>query len=160
MNMTKIETTQPLPTPSLIEAMAIAALPEIEWKQDDDLCDCTYQRIGSWTNPYLAETLEVRMCCIWKELYRQFPQFVREVPAFWDYNKNEWVTEPIEWNGEQDMPRAMWHRQLSRMTGLDLNTVRSMNTTPPQGKPRGLPQPKPVILLRWSGEWIPVELGS
>jgi hypothetical protein len=144
-------------SPAVIEALAIAELPDVQWKMHDDLCDCVYQRIGQWTNPYLAETLEVRMCCIWADLYKQYPQFVRTIPAFWDYNKEEWVTQPMQWNGEDDMPASVWHRQLARVLGISVDEARAMNLPAPEGEPR---QPKPQMLLKWGGEWLPVELGA
>lgn len=143
-------------SPAVIEALSLGMLPDVQWKPQDDLCDCTYQRIGMWTNPYLAETLEVRMCCIWAKLYAQYPEFVRLVPAFWDYNQEQWVTEPAEWNGEDDMPQAIYNRQVARQTGKSLAEVREMGLLAPKGKPR---QEKPIVLLPWSGEWVPVELG-
>jgi hypothetical protein len=143
-------------SPAVIEALSVGMLPDVQWKMHDDLCDCTYQRIGMWTNPYLADTLEVRMCCIWAEIYKAFPQFVRQVPAFWDYNTEEWVTEPAEWNGEDDMEVSMWHRQLARQTGKSLAEVREMGIEPPKGHKK---QAKPVFLLPWSGEYVAVELG-
>ena len=81
---------------------AMGMLPETFWETNDDACDCTYQRIGMWTNPYLAETLEVRMCCIWSKLYELFPQYVRTTPAFLNHNTGEWETEPREWDGEDE----------------------------------------------------------
>ena len=144
-------------SPAIVEALAISELPDVQWKMHDDLCDCTYQRIGMWTNPYLAETLEVRMCCIWAELYKQYPQFVRTIPAFWNYNSEEWETEPRAWDGETDMPASMWHRQLARKMGIAIADAREMATQPPKGQPR---QAKPNFLLPWSGEWLPVELGA
>lgn len=152
-------TTEQL-SPAVVQALSIGALPDIQWKMHDDLCDCVYQRIGMWTNPYLAETLEVRMCCIWNELYKQYPQFVREVPAFWDYNAEEWVTEPAEWNGEEDMPVSMWNRQVARKFNISVDEARRLNLPAPQGKPRDLPQSKPQMLLKWGNEWLVVELGS
>jgi len=146
-------------SPAVVEALSIGNLPDIQWKMHDDLCDCTYQRIGMWTNPYLAETLEVRMCCIWNELYKQFPQYVRSVPAFWDYNAEQWVTEPAEWNGEEDMPQSMWHRQLARKLGISLEAARMLNIPAPQGQKLPQRTPKPQMLLSFGGEWIPVELG-
>ena len=144
-------------TPALVEALAISELPDIQWKMHDDLCDCVFQRIGMWTNPILAETLEVRMCCIWAELYKSFPDFVRLVPAFWDYNNDEWVTEPMEWNGETDMPESLWHRQVARKQGITVSEARTLNLPAPKGKP--LPQ-KPLFYLPWSGDYLPVELGA
>ncbi len=144
-------------SPAVIEALSVGMLPDVQWKAHDDLCDCTYQRIGMWTNPYLAETLEVRMCCIWAELYKLYPQHVREVPAFWDYNAEKWVTEPAEWNGEEDMPQSLYNRQVARQTGKSLSEVREMGISAPKGKTKAQ---KPVFLLPWSGEWVPVELGA
>ena len=151
-------TTQtPELSPAIIQALSIGMLPDVQWKVHDDLCDCVYQRIGMWTNPYLAETLEVRMCCIWAKIYELFPEYVRNVPAFWDYNADEWVTEPAEWNGEDDMPAAIWHRQIARKQDISVAEARALNLPAPKGKRRGI---KPVFLLPWSGEWVPVELGS
>jgi hypothetical protein len=123
----------------------IEGLSTEQWTHEDDLCDCTFQRIGYWYNPYIGESLEVRMCCIWKELYKQFPEFVRT-------SKHE----PAEWNGEADMPRSVWHRQLANSTGVSITEAREMNIEAPKGKPR---QAKPRMLLQWSGEWIEVTLG-
>lgn len=128
-------------SPAVVQALAVGSLPDIQWQVGDDLCDCTFQRVGWWTNPYLAETLEVRMCCIWAELYKQFPDLVRTIPAFWNYNQNEWVTETQDWNGETQMPRALWYRQLARQQGRPLPEIRAeyQNQEPPQGRPLILP---------------------
>ena len=101
----------------MLEALLLTGeIPEIRWEHGDDLCDCTFQRIGYWTNPYLARTTEIRICCVWKVMVEQNPEIaalVREIPAFDDYNKDRWVTEPAPWDSEDgDMPRALWHRQL------------------------------------------------
>ena len=120
---------------------ALGVLPETFWDAQDDLCDCTYQRIGMWTNPYLAETLEVRMCCIWKELYKLFPEHVRVTPAFLDGNADEWVTEPAEWNGEADMPRSIWYRQLARRQGRSVTDIRNEYRDRDAERPRGIPRP-------------------
>lgn len=113
-------------------------LPEVFWDVNDDACDCVYQRIGMWTNPYLAETLEVRWCCIWAELYKLFPQHVRTTAAFKDYNNGVWVPEPMEWNGETEMPAAIWYRQLARKQGISVAEARTRfaGRVPPQGVPR------------------------
>ncbi len=149
-------TTQTELSPAIVQALALGSLPDIQWKQNDDLCDCVYQRVGMYTNPYLAETLEIRMCCIWEEIYKVFPEHVRLVPAFWNYNTDEWVTEPMEWNGEDDMPVSIWHRQLARQRGISVAEARSLNLPAPKGQLR---QPKPTIFLKWSGEWIEAKLG-
>lgn len=144
-------------SPAVVQALSIGMLPDVQWKPQDDLCDCTYQRIGMWTNPYLAETLEVRMCCIWAKLYEQYPEYVRTIPAFWDYNQEGWVTEPAEWNGEEDMPSAIWHRQVARKFGISVSEARALNLPTPKGRPI---EAKPVLFLPWAGDWIPAELGA
>ena len=123
---------------------AMGVLPESFYDINDDACDCTFVRIGMWTNPYLGETLEVRMCCIWAELYKFFPQFVRVTAAFKDYNNDVWQPEVMEWNGETDMPANLWYRQLARKHG---GTVAEMRTRyagmePPRGVPLARPEPQ------------------
>lgn len=115
------------------------------WNVNDDLCDCTYQRIGYWNNPYIGETLEVRLCCVWAELEKQWPQFFRRTQI-----------EPAKWNGEADMPRSIYHRQLAKLNGMSVSEAREMGLDPPQGRPR---QPKPLFYLPWSGEYLEVTLG-
>jgi hypothetical protein len=115
-------------------------IPEIQWVHGDDLCNCTFQRIGEWTNPYLARTLRVRMCCIWADLYRQYPEFVQEIPAYYDENRDLFETESMEWNVEDaDMPVHLWHRQIATLTGLSLPEVRDKfaGVPPPDAVPEG-----------------------
>ena len=121
---------------------ALEHLPEDTWEVDDDACDCTYQRIGMWANPYIAETLEVRMCCIWKEIYALFPDKVRTIPGYRDA-AGEWVTEPAEWDGESDMPAAIWYRQLARKQGRRVADVRAEYRMRDAERPRGTPRPAP-----------------
>lgn len=121
--------------------------PEEFWDVQDDKCDCTYQRIGMWTNPYLAETLEVRMCCIWAELYKLFPDKVRVTPAFLDYNRNEWSPELREWDGEGDMPESMWFRQLAKKHGKTVSEIRQEYKERMDEKPKGVKRrPQPLRL--------------
>ena len=111
-------------------------IPEVRWRHGDDLCDCTFQRIGFWTNPYLARTLEIRLCCMWKKLDEQYPGLMREIPAFTDYNNGDrYVEEPTLWNGESDMPVALWHRQIAVLTGMSLSDIREKfaGQEPPKG---------------------------
>ncbi len=35
-----------------------------------------------------------------------------------------WVDGPLDWNGEDDMPRHLWHRQVAILTGLSLDETR------------------------------------
>ncbi len=129
------------------------------WDCQDDGCDCIYQRIGMWTNPYLAETLEVRMCCIWADLYKQYPQFVRVTPAYKDGNKREWVTEPTEWSGESDMPKSLWYRQLSRQQNRSVEDIRVEYAEKDELRPRGKPKREPMpLFVRVEGEWVAINL--
>ena len=112
----------------LLHADVLAAMgnvPEVHWLQGDDLCDCTFQRVGEWTNPYLGKTLRVRLCCIWGELYKQYPQFVQDIDAYYDLNRHEWVPEQREWDStDSDMPLALWYRQEAIREGKPLQDVR------------------------------------
>jgi len=102
-------------------------IPEEKWFHGDDLCDCTFQRMGYWTNAHLARTVRVRVCCIWAKLYAQFPELVQEIPAWFDDNEKQYKIEPLPWNSEdEDMPAALWHRQLAVETGLALWQVRQL----------------------------------
>ena len=136
-------------SPGVIEALTIGSLPDVQWKHEDDLCDCTFQRIGMWKNPYLAETLEIRLCCVWEELAKQYPEFVRTVPGYWNDNERKWETKPWEWNGESEMPKAIWYRQLARSQGRPLAEIRaeyaSQDDLRPKGKP--LQESIPFIVL-------------
>ena len=121
---------------------ALGILPEDSWEIDDDRCDCTFQRIGMWTSPYLNTTLQVRACCIWKELYKLFPNFVREVPAFLDYNNgDQWKPEAMEWQAETDMPKSLWYRQLARQTGRSVADIRAEYRGRDDERPKGVVRP-------------------
>lgn len=110
-------------------------IPEVRWTNQDDLCDCTFQRIGEWTNPYLGSTLRVRFCCVWEEFQRQWPQHFEVIDAGYDHNTGEYVREPMEWNGEADMPRSFWYRQIQKITGQSLDRIRAQygDQEPPKG---------------------------
>ena len=116
------------------------------WETGDDLCDCTFQRVGRWTNPYLAQTRHVRLCCIEAELEKQFPQFVQVFDAYQDPNTDELIDEPMMWNGEFDMPKDIWHRQLARIRGEDLELVREKFAG--LEPPKGVPQPEVEQLVQ------------
>ena len=120
--------TEVLPGQDILGLLMTSGMPEIEWQHEDDLCDCVFQRVGFWTNPYIARTLEVRMCCIWADIYKQYPQFVREIPASANYNNDDvYEVKPVEWDSEgSDMPRAIWYRQLAVQHSLPLSAIRVM----------------------------------
>ena len=129
---------------ALEQALAIINAQET-WDAEDDLCDCTYQRIGYWNNPYIGETLEVRFCCVWAEFEKQYPQFFRRTQI-----------EPAAWNGESDMPKSIWHRQIAAFEGISLEGARSIAGEAPKGKPHA---PKPILWLPAGGEYYEVRLG-
>ena len=128
-------------SPALIEALAIAGLPDVQWQHDDDLCDCVFQRIGMWKNPYLATQHEIRLCCVWAELGKQYPDFVRTIPGYFNENTKEWETEPYAWNGEADMPKAIWYRSLARQQGRTVGDIRAEYAEKDELRPRGVPRP-------------------
>ena len=121
------------------EAIAYETLPDIHWIYGDDLCDCTFQRIGDWTNPYLGQTLRVRLCCIWAELRKMFPQFVQVIPASFDSNRNQWVVGTLPWDSEEiDMPLPIWYRQIAEQTGRSLASVREEYSKRTEERPKKL----------------------
>lgn len=140
-------TTETTLSPAVIEALSIGNLPEIEWNDQDDLCDCLYQRVGWWKNVYLAETLEIRFCCIWEEFYKQFPQHVRKIPGYWNPNTKEWLTEPQEWNGETEMPKAIWYRHLARKFGRPLADIRAEYQDKDELRPKGEKREEPLPFI-------------
>ena len=118
---------------------ALSSTPDVHWIHGDDLCSCTFQRIGEWTNPYLAQTLRVRLCCIWAEIYKQYPQFVQEINASYDSNRHEYVSEPQPWDSPgSDMPTALWYRQLARLEGRSLDQVRAEYSQRQDERPRAV----------------------
>lgn len=130
-------------TPSVVRdvlaAVSVASIPDVTWILGDDLCDCTFQRIGEWTNPYIARTLRVRFCCIWTELYKQYPQFVQDIPGYYDENRHRFVTEPRAWDSEEmAMPLYLWHRQLASLTGQSVGTIRDLLKDSAHERPQAL----------------------
>ena len=100
-----------------------------EWKHGDDLCDCTFQRIGEWSNPYLGTVHQVRFCCAWARLREMWPDLFRETQG-----------EQMAWNGEDAMPRALWHRQVALAMGIDVPEARTLLAD--REPPRGIRRPK------------------
>lgn len=124
----------------VLAALSAATIPDTLWIVGDDLCDCTFQRIAEWTNPYIGATKRVRLCCIWAELERAYPQHVQEIPAYYDENRHRYVTEPRAWDSEEmPMPVSFWHRQLARQTGKTLAQIREEYA----GREHERPQPVP-----------------
>lgn len=113
----------------MLDLLMVESIPEMRWEHGDDLCDCTFQRIGWWTNPYLGKTLQYRWCCVWKALVEKNPELaelVQVIPAFDNYNTGEWESGPREWDStEGDMPRALWYRQIQTKTGESLDEIRA-----------------------------------
>ena len=135
-------TTATLDPVEIVQSLGL--IPETFWNHEDDACDCTFQRIGMWKNPYLGETLEVRMCCIWAELYKLFPQHVRVTPAYLVDDK-EWDTRVWDWDGEADMPEAIWYRHYARKHGVTVAEARKVAGRPPKGIPRPVVEQEPTI---------------
>jgi len=106
------------------KALALEMLPD-QWLVGDDKCDCTFQRIGEWGNPYIGKSLQVRLCCIWAELAKEYPQFVQEVDCYWDRNRIEPVIGAQPWDSEEmDMPLDIWYRQLASEQNRPLVEIR------------------------------------
>jgi hypothetical protein len=125
----------------LATALAVADMPAVHWIADDGLCDCTFQRVCEWTNPYFAKTLRVRLCCIWAELYKQYPQFVQDIPAYYDANRHRYVMEPAEWdNPTAPMPVSAWHRYLAAKEGKPLAQIRQEYAGREHERPQAVPR--------------------
>ena len=130
---------------SLASALAVADLPGMVWLAGDDKCDCVFQRIGFWTNPYLAQTLEIRLCCVWGEFKKQWPQFFRETAATWNLNTGEWDTEPREWDSpDMAMPVEYWYRQIAHKTGQPIAEVRAEYRHKMHLRPKANPKAKQI----------------
>jgi len=126
-------------------------LPEVKWQHGDDLCDCVFQRVGWWTNPYIGQTMEVRLCCMWDKLIELNPelaQFMRMIPAFDNYNTDTYEMEPRRWDAaDHDMPRDIWYRQLATKTGKSLDEIRREydHLEAPKGVKRPVPDFMPFL---------------
>jgi len=104
------------------------------WQHGDDLCDCTFHNIQDWTNPYLGQTLRIRMCCLLRDLATMFPQYFEAVDAYFDHNRQQHIFSVQPWDSEEhDMPRYLWYRQVAIQTGEPLAVVRARlkDQTPP-----------------------------
>ena len=110
-------------------------MPEFIWTHGDDLCDCTFQRIGEWTNPYLARTRRVRVCCLEDRMLEDNEDLVQDIPGFFNDDSGLFETEPWVWNGEDDMPEHLFMRQTAIIQGLSLDETRVKfeGVEPPKG---------------------------
>src|SRR3990167_3401218 len=98
--------------------------PDVHWIHGDGLCDCLFQNIYDVNNSYLGRTQRVRLCCIWADIYKQYPQFVQEMP-YYDPNRDIYVADPAPWDDEEmDMPLYLWYRQLAIKEGKPLAQIR------------------------------------
>ena len=70
------------------------SMPEITWTHGDDLCNCTFQRIGDWSNPYLALTRRVRVCCLEQRMLEGNEDLVQDIPGFFNENTGQFEAEP------------------------------------------------------------------
>ena len=118
------------------------SMPEITWTHGDDLCNCTFQRIGDWSNPYLALTRRVRVCCLEQRMLEGNEDLVQDIPGYFNENTGEFETEPWEWDGEDDMPEHLFMRQTAIIQDLSLDETRvKFEGVEP---PKGIPRPKVV----------------
>ena len=130
----------------LMAALSVGAAPDVRWIEGDGLCDCTFQRVGEWTNPYIAKTLRVRLCCIWEELYRQYPQYVQRIDAYYDSNRERYISEPREWdNPTAPMPVSYWHRHLAAKHGKTLDEIRAEYAGREHERPQAQPGRAPDL---------------
>lgn len=113
-------------------------MPEITWTHGDDLCNCTFQRIGDWANPYLARTRRVRVCCLESRMLEGNDDLVQDIPGYFNENTGEFDMEPWVWDGEDDMPEHLFMRQTAIIQGLSLDETRVKfeGVEPPKGTPR------------------------
>ena len=128
-------------TKQLVSTMWAAEELPLQWLQGDDKCDCTFQRIGEWGNPYIGKSLQIRLCCIWAELAKMFPEFVQEAPVYWDRNHLQPTVGPQDWDSEDaDMPLSIWYRQLATQQGRPLAEIRDEYQSRQQLRPRKVPR--------------------
>ena len=113
-------------------------MPEFIWTHGDDLCDCTFQRIGEWSNPYLARTRRVRVCCLEDRMLEEHDDLVQDIPGYFNEDTGLFETEPWIWDGEDDMPEHLFMRQTAIIKGLSLDETRVKfeGVEPPKGTPR------------------------
>ena len=120
-------------------------MPEITWTHGDDLCNCTFQRIGDWANPYIARTRRVRVCCLENRMLEGNDALVQDIPGYFNENTGEFETEPWVWDGEDDMPEHLFMRQTAIIQGLSLDETRvKFEGIEP---PKGIPKP-PIVEKR------------
>ena len=125
-------------------------MPEITWTHGDDLCNCTFQRIGDWANPYIARTRRVRVCCLENRMLEGNEDLVQDIPGYFNENTGEFETEPWVWDGEDDMPEHLFMRQTAIIQGLSLDETRvKFEGVEP---PKGIARPKAVEKRRSMSE--------
>jgi hypothetical protein len=117
-------------------------MPEITWTHGDDLCNCTFQRIGDWANPYIARTRRVRVCCLENRMLEGNEDLVQDIPGYFNENTGDFETEPWVWDGEDDMPEHLFMRQTAIIQGLSLDETRvKFEGVEP---PKGIARPKVI----------------
>ena len=125
-------------------------MPEITWTHGDDLCNCTFQRIGDWANPYIARTRRVRVCCLENRMLEGNEDLVQDIPGYYNENTGDFETEPWVWDGEDDMPEHLFMRQTAIIQGLSLDETRvKFEGVEP---PKGIARPKVVEKRRSMSE--------
>ena len=148
-------TTKTNINPGLTEALAsvaaVASIPEAQWTAGgDDLCDCMLQQIWEVTNPYSAQTVRVRLCCLLAAVEARFPEFspfIQHISAWYDVNRHKLQTASLDWDSpKMAMPTSLWYRQIAHRTGRPLAEVRAeyakrKHERPQKGQRRNYVQP-------------------
>ena len=66
----------------------------------DDECDCLFQNVQEYSNPYYNKTLRFRYCCLLAEFRKQWPHLFEEIEGWWDSERKMWRNEALD-PGEQ-----------------------------------------------------------
>lgn len=125
----------------VLAALAASPGPDDHWIEGDELCDCMLQRIWDTTNPYIAQTKTVRLCCLWQKLYDQYPETVQDVAAYYNRNEHAWVATPAPWDSEDmAMPVYLWVRQVAVQRGISVGEARVWCNANLKQRPQAVPK--------------------
>ena len=124
-------------TITVLDALANPALGKMRAGYQDDLCDCAFVNVWEWKNPYTATTLRFRFCCWLTEQRVRYGNLFEELPGYHDAASEQLVTDCRVWDGEEDMPRHLFYRQMARKTGRPLAEVRREYRDQPTPKGTG-----------------------
>ena len=120
--------------------------PEVRWIIGDNLCDCMFQRIADWNNPYLGRTQRLRLCCAWERILDLIGRegIVQMLPYF-DPNRATYNAEPAPWDShDMEMPVAFWHRQMAVQQGKSVSQIREEYAGRENERPKAI-GPHPTV---------------